>query len=40
MVAEVNVEPSQLTHYVDIFLEGPAGQILPALVARLAARRS
>lgn len=40
MVVEVNVEPSQLTHYVDIFLEGPAGQILPALVARLAARRS
>jgi NAD-dependent deacetylase len=40
MVVEVNVEPSQLTHYVDIFLEGPAGEILPALVARLAARRS
>jgi NAD-dependent deacetylase len=39
-VVEVNVEPSQLTHYVDIFLEGPAGEVLPELVARLAARRS
>ncbi len=39
-VVEVNVEPSHLTHYVDVFLEGPAGVILPELVARLAARRS
>lgn len=39
-VVEVNVEPSQLTHYVDIFIEGPAGEILPQLVARLRARRS
>jgi NAD-dependent deacetylase len=39
-VVEVNVEPSQLTYYVDIFLQGPAGEILPQLVARLADRRS
>jgi NAD-dependent deacetylase len=39
-VVEVNVEPSQLSHYVDIFLQGPAGAILPELVARLEARRS
>jgi len=39
-VVEVNVEPSQLTHYVDVFLQGPAGEILPQLVARLEARRS
>ncbi len=31
-VVEVNTEPSQLTGYVDIFLQGSAGEVLPALV--------
>lgn len=39
-VIEVNTQPSQLTPAVDIILQGPAGDILPALVAGLAARRS
>ncbi len=37
---EVNTQPSQLTEVMDIFLQGPAGDVLSALVAGLAARRS
>ncbi len=39
-VIELNTEPSQLTGRVDIFLQGPAGEVLPELVARLEAGRS
>ncbi len=39
-VVEVNVERSELTHTTDIFLEGPAGVVLPDLVARVEARRA
>jgi NAD-dependent deacetylase len=38
-VIEVNVEPSELTPGVDIFLEGAAGEILPELVSGVEARR-
>ena len=31
-VVEVNPEPSELTHAADVFLQGPAGEVLPALV--------
>lgn len=34
-ILEVNVEPSQLTEQVDFLLQGPAGQILPKLLAGL-----
>ncbi len=37
---EVNTQPSQLTEVMDMFLQGPASDVLSALVARLAARRS
>lgn len=39
-VVEVNVEKSDVTHTVDVFLEGPAGVVLPDLVARAVARRA
>jgi NAD-dependent deacetylase len=39
-VVEVNVERSELTSGMDIFLEGPAGVVLPELVARLEARKA
>jgi NAD-dependent deacetylase len=32
LVVEVNPEPSELTHVADVFLQGPAGQVLPALL--------
>ena len=42
-VVEVNPEPSELTHLADVFLQGAAGTVLPALVeevrSRLAAPR-
>ncbi|KPK75917.1 MAG: hypothetical protein AMS25_17925 [Gemmatimonas sp. SM23_52] len=38
IVIEVNTQPSQLTQMVDILLQGPAGEVLPALVTGLAAR--
>ncbi|KPK81735.1 MAG: hypothetical protein AMS25_05110 [Gemmatimonas sp. SM23_52] len=38
LVIEVNTQPSQLTQMVDILLQGPAGEVLPALVTGLAAR--
>lgn len=31
-VIEVNTQPSELTQRVDIFLQGPAGEVLPRLV--------
>ncbi|HEU0016677.1 MAG TPA: NAD-dependent deacylase [Longimicrobium sp.] len=31
-VIEVNPTPSELTHAADVFLAGPAGEVLPALV--------
>ena len=34
-VIEVNPEPSELTAAVDLFVQGPAGGVLPALAARL-----
>ncbi|MGD8698345.1 MAG: NAD-dependent deacylase [Gemmatimonadales bacterium] len=39
-VVEVNVERSELTHSVDIFLEGAAGVVLPELVARVETRKA
>jgi NAD-dependent deacetylase len=32
LIIEVNPTPSELTHAADVFLAGPAGQVLPALV--------
>jgi len=34
-VVEVNVEPSELTAGVDIFLQGAAGQVVPRIVAEI-----
>lgn len=34
-VIEVNPEPSQVTREADIFLQGPAGEVMPRVVARL-----
>ncbi|HZG42443.1 MAG TPA: NAD-dependent deacylase [Longimicrobium sp.] len=31
-IIEVNPAPSELTHAADVFLQGPAGQVLPALL--------
>ncbi|HEX6037182.1 MAG TPA: NAD-dependent deacylase [Longimicrobium sp.] len=31
LVIEINPEPSELTHAADVFLEGPAGVVLPEL---------
>jgi NAD-dependent deacetylase len=36
-VVEVNVERSEVTHTADVFLKGPAGAVLPDLVARVEA---
>lgn len=36
LIVEVNPTPSELTHAADVFLEGPAGQVLPALVDAVA----
>ena len=35
-VIEVNPEPSELTYLADIFLQGPAGRVLPELVRQVA----
>ena len=37
-VVEVNVERSELTQTMDIFLQGPAGVVLPELVSRVEAK--
>ena len=34
VLIEINTEPSELTGLVDIFFEGPVGQVLPPLVER------
>lgn len=39
-VVEVNVEMSELTQVVDVFLQGPAGVVLPQLVSFVEAKRS
>lgn len=39
-VVEVNVERSEVTQAADVFLEGPAGTVLPDLVARVEARKA
>ncbi|NIR43901.1 MAG: NAD-dependent deacylase [Gemmatimonadetes bacterium] len=39
-VIEVNVEPSEVTPTVDVFLQGAAGEVLPALVAAVEEERS
>jgi NAD-dependent deacetylase len=38
-IIEVNPEPSDLTYLADVFLQGPAGRILPDLVAAVEERR-
>lgn len=32
LIVEVNPTPSELTHAADVFLSGPAGEVLPALL--------
>jgi NAD-dependent deacetylase len=39
-VIEVNPAPSELTHTADIFLAGPAGQVLPALLEQVRREKS
>ncbi|HEY0016436.1 MAG TPA: NAD-dependent deacylase [Longimicrobium sp.] len=39
-IIEVNPEPSELTHAADVFLQGPSGEVLPALVDAVAQARS
>jgi NAD-dependent deacetylase len=38
-IIEVNPAPSELTHAADVFLQGPAGQVLPALVDEIRRRK-
>lgn len=35
VVIEVNPEPSEITRVSDLFLEGPAGEVLPGIVERM-----
>jgi NAD-dependent deacetylase len=35
LIVEVNPTPSELTHAADVFLAGPAGEVLPALLQRM-----
>ena len=39
-IVEVNPTPSELTHAADVFLAGPAGEVLPALVDAVARSRA
>jgi NAD-dependent deacetylase len=39
-IIEVNPTPSELTHAADVFLAGPAGEVLPALVEAVARLRT
>jgi NAD-dependent deacetylase len=39
-IIEVNPMPSELTHAVDVFLQGPAGQVLPALLDEIRRRKT
>jgi NAD-dependent deacetylase len=38
-IIEVNPTPSELTHAADIFLQGPAGRVLPALLDEVRQRK-
>lgn len=38
-IIEVNPTPSELTHAADIFLQGPAGRVLPALLGEVRRRK-
>lgn len=38
-IIEVNPAPSELTHAADVFLQGPAGQVLPALLDEVRRRK-
>jgi NAD-dependent deacetylase len=35
LIVEVNPTPSELTHAADVFLAGPAGEVLPQLLGRM-----
>ena len=37
LIVEMNPEPSELTHAADVFLAGPAGEVLPALLEAMRA---
>ncbi|MBU1937331.1 NAD-dependent deacylase [bacterium] len=37
---EINLEPTPLTPYADVFLEGPSGEILPELLAQWQTERT
>jgi NAD-dependent deacetylase len=39
-IIEVNPAPSELTHAADVFLQGPAGQVLPALLDGVRLRKT
>jgi NAD-dependent deacetylase len=39
-IIEVNPTPSELTHAADVFLAGPAGQVLPQLLEQMQAIRN
>jgi NAD-dependent deacetylase len=39
-IIEVNPAPSELTHVSDVFLQGPAGQVLPALLDEIRGRKT
>jgi NAD-dependent deacetylase len=39
-VIEVNTRPSEITRHADIYLEGPAGAVLPELIAEVRKQRS
>ena len=40
LIVEVNPEPSDLTHVADVFLAGPAGQVLPQLLEEMRGLRA
>ncbi|HEY7771392.1 NAD-dependent deacylase [Longimicrobium sp.] len=39
-IIEVNPTPSELTHAADVFLQGPAGQVLPTLLDEVRRRKA
>lgn len=39
-IIEVNPTPSELTHAADVFLQGPAGQVLPTLLDEIRRRKT
>jgi NAD-dependent deacetylase len=40
LIVEVNPTPSELTHAADVFLAGPAGEVLPQLLERMREMRT